>query len=53
MAYAEKYRGCWYIRYKNESGRWLRKACGMSESLLQMRLNVTGVRAIQKRNKSL
>ena len=28
MAYAEKYKGYWYVRYKDESGRWRRKACG-------------------------
>lgn len=29
MAYAEKYGEYWYVRYRDESGRWKRKACGI------------------------
>ena len=28
MAYAFKQDGIWYVRYKNEAGKWRRKSCG-------------------------
>jgi len=27
MAHSEKYGKYWYVRYKDESGQWKRKAC--------------------------
>jgi hypothetical protein len=29
MAHSEKYGKYWYVRYKDESGQWKRKACGI------------------------